>query len=161
MGSVGDQPSWPVARYVPCTRFSTDARVVSFRPAATIATTVTSATPTVSAPAVDSVRPGLRIALRRASTPAAPPTFSAGRPSSETTGRIARPARPTLREPASPSRSAATGVIRVARHAGLRPASTVPTRSDTTTVEVANTVPASGRSRPSDVNSDFRAPASR
>jgi hypothetical protein len=48
-----------------------------------------------------------------------------------------------------PSRSAATGAIRVARRAGPMPAMVViptPTASETSTVRVANTVPALGRS---------------
>ena len=61
-------------------RCSSAPRVVSFRPAATTVTSVTSATPIVSAVAVVIVRPGWRIALRRASPPAAPPSACAGRP---------------------------------------------------------------------------------
>ena len=51
-------------------------------PAASTATSVTSARPIISADAVDAVRCGLRRALSRASEPAAPPIFVAGQPSS-------------------------------------------------------------------------------
>ena len=71
-------------------RSSSAPRVVSFRPVATTVTSVTSATPIVSASAVVIVRPGWRIALRRASPPAAPPTACAGRPSSDASARTAR-----------------------------------------------------------------------
>ena len=58
---------------VACTRRSSAPRLWSSRPWATTVTAVTSATPIISALAVTAVRPGLRIALRRASPPAAPP----------------------------------------------------------------------------------------
>ena len=48
----------------------------------------------VSAIAVENVRPGLRIALRRARPPAVPPSFSAGRPRTETSRRTMRPTKP-------------------------------------------------------------------
>ena len=48
------------------------------RPLATTVTAVTSITPIISALAVTAVRPGWRIALRRASRPAEPPTAAAG-----------------------------------------------------------------------------------
>jgi hypothetical protein len=73
-GSVGDQPSAPVITYSAAMRSDSELRVVSFRPAATTVTSVTSATPMVSATAVVTVRPGWRMALRRASPPAAPPS---------------------------------------------------------------------------------------
>ena len=101
-------------------------RVVSFRPAATTVTSVTSATPIVSAVAVVIVRPGWRIALRRASPPAAPPTACAGRPEQRRQRRAPRaPGAARGRRPASAARSAATGATRVARHAGSRPATSV------------------------------------
>ena len=46
----------------------------------------TSATPTVSAPAVTAVRAGLRLLFSRASMPAAPVSFSNGRPSAAASG---------------------------------------------------------------------------
>ena len=49
-------------------------------PAASVATRVTSASPIISAAAVDAVRCGLRRALSRASVPAAPPIRVAGHP---------------------------------------------------------------------------------
>ena len=51
-------------------------------PAASTATSVTSASPIISAAAVEAVRCGFRRALSRASTPAAPPIRVAGQPSS-------------------------------------------------------------------------------
>ena len=50
-------------------------------PAASIVTRVTRARPIISDAAVDAVRCGLRIEFSRASSPAAPPTLSAGQPS--------------------------------------------------------------------------------
>ena len=55
-------------------------------PAASTATSVTSARPIISAEAVDAVRVGLRIAFPRASLPAAPPIFVAGQPSTSASG---------------------------------------------------------------------------
>ena len=58
-----------------------------------------------------------------------------------------------------PSRTAAIGGIDVARNAGRRLASkvtTIPTRSETTIVRVANTVPVFGRSIPNETKSEFR-----
>ena len=52
-----------------------------------MATKATSATPIISAAAVAAVRPGLRIELRRASPPAAPPIHRAGRPTIAASGR--------------------------------------------------------------------------
>ena len=49
-------------------------------PAASVATSVTSARPIISADAVDAVRCGFRRELSRASTPAAPPSRMAGQP---------------------------------------------------------------------------------
>ena len=149
-GSVGDQPSAPVMTCVAEMRFSSVPVVVSRRPCAITVTSVTSATPIISAEAVTAVRPGWRIALRRASAPAEPPTFSAGRPISDARPRTARAGRRTLWAPGSASRSAATGGTRVARHAGIRPATSVtsvPTSIETTTVRLANTMPASGSER--------------
>ena len=59
-------------------------------PAASTATSVTRASPIISAAAVDAVRCGLRRALSRASTPAAPPIFAAGQPSAFASGRTIR-----------------------------------------------------------------------
>jgi hypothetical protein len=151
----------------------------------------------------------LRIELRRASAPAAPPIHRAGSPTTEAIGRtsfdeiIATPTNRSTTPPAiessrwavgtssanieypsrhsatairtsapygvkrwkrpfgnsAPSRTAAIGGTRVARIAGNRPASTVisvPTSSETTIVRVANTVPATGRSRFSARNSASR-----
>ena len=52
---------------------STAPRKVLVIPAASVATSVTSASPIISAAAVEAVRCGLRRALSRASRPAAPP----------------------------------------------------------------------------------------
>ena len=148
-GSVGDQPSEPVTTCVASIRRSIEPVVVSRRPCATTVTSVTSATPIISAEAVTAVRPGLRIALRRASRPAEPPIRSAGRPTIEAISRTARAGRRTLWEPGAASRSAATGGTRMARHAGSRPAASVtsvPTSMATITVRALNTRPASGRS---------------
>ena len=79
------------------------------RPLATTVTAVTSITPIISALAVPAVRPGWRIALRRASLPAEPPTAAAGRPSSDAAARTARDGSRSLRADGSASRSALTG----------------------------------------------------
>jgi hypothetical protein len=60
--------------------FCSEPVVVSSRPCPDTETAVTSVTPMVSASAVSTTRPGLRIALRRASEPAEPPSSCAGRP---------------------------------------------------------------------------------
>ncbi len=62
-------------------------RFEAFIPFASVATKATRATPIISAAAVAAVRPGLRIELRRASPPAAPPTHRAGRPTTAASGR--------------------------------------------------------------------------
>ena len=129
-GSVGDQPSAPVTTWVALTRRSSEPVVESRRPWATTVTRVTSATPIIIAEAVMAVRPGLRIALRRASRPAEPPMRSATRPITEASRRTPRAGRRTFSEPGAASRRAATGGTRVARHAGTRPASRVTTRAD-------------------------------
>ena len=150
-GSVGDQPSAPVITWLEPTRSSSTPRVVSFRPAATTVTSVTSAMPIVSAVAVATVRPGWRIALRRASPPAAPPSACAGRPSSDASARAARAGSRSRPPSCDDARSASTGATRVARHAGSRPAASVtsvPTSIATTIVRAANTVPASGSASP-------------
>ena len=59
-------------------------------PAASTATSVTSASPIISAAAVEAVRCGFRRALSRASAPAAPPIFVAGHPSAPASGRMNR-----------------------------------------------------------------------
>ena len=81
-------------------------------PAASTATSVTSASPIISADAVVAVRPGFRIALPRASDPAAPPIFVAGQPSTRANGgtsvgaSIATPMKsPTAPMPTASSRS--------------------------------------------------------
>ena len=56
------------------------------RPAASTPTSVTSASPIISADAVEAVRAGLRAELPSASLPAAPPIFVAGQPSTLTSG---------------------------------------------------------------------------
>ena len=112
-------------------------------------TAATSATPIISADAVIAVRPGARIALRRASLAAEPPVAAIGRPMAPTTLRTTRAGRRRRCDDGSASRSASTGATRVARHAGSRPAISVtsmPTSSATITVRDANTIPASGRS---------------
>ena len=62
-------------------------------PAASVATSVTSARPIISADAVEAVRCGLRRALSRASRPAAPPSRAAGAPSEAASGRTSRAAK--------------------------------------------------------------------
>ena len=57
---------------------STAPRKVLVIPAASVATSVTSASPIISAAAVEAVRCGFRRALSRASFPAAPPIRAAG-----------------------------------------------------------------------------------
>ena len=52
-----------------------------------MATKVTSASPIISADAVDAVRFGFRFELSRASTPAVPPKRVAGQPSTDASGR--------------------------------------------------------------------------
>ncbi len=59
-------------------------------PAASVATSVTSASPIISAAAVEAVRCGFRRALSRASRPAAPPICVAGHPSAAASGRTSR-----------------------------------------------------------------------
>ena len=59
-------------------------------PEARIETSVTSASPIISAAAVEAVRCGLRRALSWASAPAAPPIRVAGHPSTATSGRTKR-----------------------------------------------------------------------
>ena len=66
---------------------STALRKVVVIPAASTATSVTSASPIISAAAVEAVRCGFRRALSRASTPAAPPIRVAGQPRAATSGR--------------------------------------------------------------------------
>ena len=125
-------------------------------PAAMIVSAATSATPMVSAEAVMAVRPGARMALRRASMAAGPPVACTGRPRAPTTARTMRAGRRSRREVPAASRSASTGATRVARHAGTRPATSVtstPTSSETTIVREAKTVPVCGRSSPSALNS--------
>ena len=56
-------------------------------PCPTTETNTTSDRPIISADAVAAVRPGSRIALRRASEPALPPIRSSGRPMTEASGR--------------------------------------------------------------------------
>ena len=59
-----------------------------FSPCASTAKVVTSASPIISAAAVEAVRAGLRIAFRRASVPAAPPILVAGQPITSASGRV-------------------------------------------------------------------------
>jgi len=70
------------------TALSNDERI----PCPRMATNVTRARPIISADAVDAVRFGLRIALSRASAPAAPPIRVAGQPSTDASGRTTREA---------------------------------------------------------------------
>ena len=65
-------------------------RKVLVIPAASVATSVTSASPIISAAAVEAVRCGFRRALSRASCPAAPPNCAAGAPSTAASGRTSR-----------------------------------------------------------------------
>ena len=151
-GSIGDQPSCAVITCDAAMRSSSVPLVSWRRPLATTVTAVTSITPIISALAVTAVRPGWRIALRRASRPAEPPTAAAGRPSSDAAARTMRDGRRSLRAAGSASRSAATGAIFVARRAGRKPAASVtsvPTSSATIAVRASNTVPDSGSSRSS------------
>src|SRR4051794_10834236 len=117
-GSTGDQPSAPVITALACTRSASEPRLESFRPLATTVTAVTSATPIISADAVLAVRPGLRIALRRASPPAAPPIHTAGPPTREARPRTSRAKRPGCTPPPHAPRRAAPGAIFCARGAG-------------------------------------------
>ena len=162
LGSIGDQPSDAVTMLVACTRRSSAPELSFSRPVATTVTAVTSATPMVSASAVTAVRPGLRMALRRASEPAAPPTAADGRPTRLASPRTPRANRPGVAACAL-SRRAATGAIFVARRAGIIAASTVasvPTSRLTTIVRVATTIPSVGSSAPTAVNRAFRPSAS-
>ena len=59
-------------------------------PDASVATSVTSVRPIISAAAVDAVRCGLRRVLSRASSPAAPAVLVAGQPSTAARGRTSR-----------------------------------------------------------------------
>ncbi len=79
---------------VACTRRSSAPRLSCSRPVATTVTAVTSATPIVRASAVTAVRPGLRIALRRASAPAAPPSRGRRAADEEASARTPRASRP-------------------------------------------------------------------
>ena len=111
-----------------------------------IVTAATSATPMVSAEAVMAVRPGARMALRRASMAAGPPVASHRAPEGADDGRArCAPAGAAGARRRSASRSASTGATRVARHAGTQAGDAasraMPTSSDTTIVRVANTVP--------------------
>ena len=117
-----------------------------------IVTAATSATPMVSAEAVMAVRPGARMALRRASMAAGPARGLA--PGAR--GRRRRPARCApagaagarlRRRRAAPRPAPRASRATPAR--GRRPASrAMPTSSETTIVRVAKTVPVCGRSRP-------------
>ena len=121
-------------------------------------TAVTSITPINSALAVTAVRLGLRIALRRASRPAEPPSTAAGRPTSDAAARTARDGSRSLRAAGSASRSAATGAIFVAFRAGRKPATSVtsvPTSRATIAVRSSNTVPDEGSERSSAPNTEL------
>ena len=65
---------------------STACSNVALSPEASTPTAVTSASPIISAAAVDAVRAGLRIAFSRASEPATPPMRAPGQPSVEASG---------------------------------------------------------------------------
>ncbi len=54
------------------------------------ATNVISAIPIISAAAVEAVREGFRVALSRARSPATPPSFVPGQPSTNASGRTVR-----------------------------------------------------------------------
>src|SRR4051812_6307119 len=88
--AIGDQPSEPATTYCALTDLWTEPVVVSLRPEPRTATKVTSAMPIISAAAVDAVRPGLRMALRRASMPADLPIRAPGRPMTEASGATKR-----------------------------------------------------------------------
>ena len=92
-------------------------------PWAKIATKVTSASPIISAEAVEAVRDGLRVALSLARIPGAPPIVSAGAPSTAASGRTTREA---FIETPKKSRSTPTPIIR-RRGAVASPPASVPT----------------------------------
>ena len=96
-------PSLAVTTKSALTCFLTASSVEPRRPAPSVATTVTSARPIISAAAVEAVRPGLRSALSRASRPGEPPRRAAGKPTSVTSGFIMRGA-----SMAMPTNSAST-----------------------------------------------------
>ena len=119
------------------------------RPLATTVTAVTSITPIISALAVTAVRPGWRIALRRASRPAEPPID----------GRRAADQRRRARAPRATAAAACGPTDR--RRAGPRPerssspaapagmpatsVTSVPTSRPTIAVRASNTMPACGQ----------------
>src|ERR1700704_5117839 len=77
-----------------------------------MATTVTSASPIISAAAVEAVRPGLRRDLSRAIRPGAPPKRAAGRPTTAASGLTSRGASiamPTKNASTPPPGSSGTG----------------------------------------------------
>ena len=205
---MGEKLSVAVTAYCPVKTELTAFSNVVLSPEARTDTSVTSASPIISADAVEAVRCGLRIALPRASAPAAPPIRTAGQPSTRASGgtsvfaSIATPTKtaaaptpiassrsvvemPPTNSPMSmiatappivsraaatlkrakrdvgrtaPSRTAEMGGTRVARIAGRSAAMSVmpmPTASETTTVRVAKTVPACGRSIPKCTKSRF------
>ena len=83
-------------------------------PAASTDTSVTSASPIISADAVDAVRCGFRRELSRARKPATPPIFVAGQPSAPASGgtrRIESSATPKKTSSAPPSMKRSTCVV--------------------------------------------------
>ncbi len=91
---IGSKLFWAVIAYAAVNSSSTALVKVEMIPWASTATKVTSASPIISAAAVEAVRCGLRRALSRASTPAAPPIFVAGQPRNAASGRTSCAANP-------------------------------------------------------------------
>src|SRR4051812_44235755 len=120
--AIGDQPSAPATTYCALTDVCTDPVVVSLRPEPRTATKVTSAMPIISAAAVDAVRPGLRMALRRASMPADLPIRAPGRPMAEANGVTKRGDRAAT--PANSARQPGTSESR--RSVADRPLPNIP-----------------------------------
>ncbi len=75
---MGEKLSVAVSAYWPVKMLLTAFSKLVLSPAASTETSVTSARPIMRADAVDAVRCGFRIALPRASAPAAPPKRAAG-----------------------------------------------------------------------------------
>ena len=133
------------------TRRSSEPVVESRRPWATTVTRVTSATPIIIAEAVTAVRPGLRIALRRASRPAEPPTRSAdaadhARRAAARRGRAGGPSPSPARRRAGRRPAARGSRATPARGRRASVTSDADRAATTITVRAANTMPASGRS---------------
>src|SRR5207302_2989152 len=83
---IGEKLSVAVTAYCPVKIELTAFSKLVLSPEARTETSVTSARPIINADAVEAVRCGFRIALPRASDPAAPPTRTAGHPSTRASG---------------------------------------------------------------------------